>query len=80
VSNVVKLLSKEDQDQKRIGDLLKELNDAYEKGNVSELMFGYIEADGSSCYAVSGNMKCSSLAYLISVFQWKLNKWIDASP
>lgn len=76
--SVVRLKPEPERDQEKIAGLIQELQDAHKRGEVKELLFGYIEPSGTSCYVVSGNMRCSSLAYLISVFNWKLMRWLDA--
>ncbi len=66
-----------EQDREKVAELVQELFDAHARGEVSEVLFAYTQPDGTSSYAVSGNMTVQRLAYLVAVLQWRLNRWLD---
>lgn len=64
-------------ERERTGQLIQELVEAHARGEVSELIFAYTDAEGHSNYAVSGNTTIKNLAWLVACLQWRLQRWMD---
>jgi hypothetical protein len=77
--NVVELKTHPMRDQENMGALLKDLNDAYDRGEVRTLLWAYCDKDGQVFSGVSDCTRMGQFAYKVAVLQERLMRWIAES-